>query len=94
MNRKIEKILDEYVVSLGKPQLYWRKDRFRQVSYAIWAVEELKKYLILHTEIDTISAIENFLKLMDVYSCAYNKGAHYPFCVAYDTIMDIYDLYI
>lgn len=66
---------------------------FDQKSYSNWAANEILLYVQNHSDMSPIEAIEEFAKKVDRYSVK-NPNTSYIFSVAYDTAMDILDIFL
>lgn len=67
------------------------KDReFRQLTYSIWAANELISRLRDDCGMPPLTVIEDFTYEMDSYSMI-NIDTSFIFSVGFDTAMDIYD---
>lgn len=77
-----------------KPKLY-DKDDYRACIYGLWALQELRRYLIDRGKYAPQLIIEEFRWLMDQYCCnAKCIDASYMFSIAYDISTEMLDLCI
>ena len=84
--------LEEHIKECYEPPTYYPKKRvahmsFLQRSYSRWAANEFLKYLKQRGS-NLIFSGEQFVKMMDIYSCGKNGQM---FSIAHDVAEDLLD---
>lgn len=83
----IRSLMDEY----KPPSSYFSKN-FYNYTDSIWALKELRNYILTNRNRSPISLIEEFIEKMDKASTMYHPAeAGYCFSVAKDTALYVYD---
>ena len=89
------KFINNYI-QFNKSTRQWHalmtESEFAQLSYNEWAAKECLDYIKRHPGIPVLDAVADFASKMDDYCCQHEYGeCSWPFAVAYDTAMNIYD---
>lgn len=82
----ITKFMQEYKA----PKSYFTRN-FNSYADAIWALKELRIYILTNRDKSPVSLIEEFMDKMDKASTDYPAEIGYPFSVARDTALYVYD---
>lgn len=84
-------IIESYIWDLKSPRIKVRDQLFKQLSYRIWAAEELYDFVCKNDNVPPLEAVEQFIKKMDHYACL-NSSNSFMFSVAHDTAEDVMDI--
>lgn len=90
-NERALLMIENYIYHLRKPRAENRPAVFAHLSYSIWAAEELLEYVKKHDSNPPLDSVNNFIKLMDEYSCT-NSETSRIFSTASDIAKDIFDM--
>lgn len=95
----IESLIDQYREKLTLWNYYRCNGRtFYLYSYSIWALSELKEYVIFHYTHGTRDieyCIEDYRDMMDEFTCsAKTEITNYMFSLAYDEVTNFLDLWL
>jgi hypothetical protein len=97
MNEKAQLLLIEYISDLKCPPFSFRKDYKRYHEVTLWTAEEILRK-IRHNNKNNESVfciLEQFIDRMNYFSViAKTEDAKMRFSIAYDTAVDIYDMFI
>lgn len=94
--RYILMLIDEMIEEWYKPPTVYynrKKEDFQYQSYKRSAMEELKIYLITHSNEDPFDTIRDFRYQMDCFACEAKSGnANFMFSIYYDVATDVLDV--
>lgn len=82
-----------YISKIDKPENSRYDGDFYQLSYTMWAANEILSLLKMNKKIPPLTLIEEFAQRMNEYSCM-NIKTSYGFSVAHDTAVDIIDMFV
>ena len=90
-----ESIIEDYILDLKIPHRVTYKNSlwFAQMSYSVWAAEEVLNYVRNNQNRPVIYVIEEFVMKMNRYSYI-NNDTSYVFSVAKDIAEDILDIFL
>lgn len=85
-------LLADYKLDLTPPTDY-RSKRFEEFSVQRWAVDELKIYILSHTDMEPIDVCMRFIRQMSYYAGRYRSPKSRAMCsAAIKTAEDIADI--
>lgn len=87
-------LLADYKLDLTLPEDHrGSRKRFEELSIARWAVDELKIYILSHTDMEPIDACMRFIRQMSYYAGRYHSPKSRAMCnAAIETAEDIADI--